>query len=95
MAKWEPAYLETHRRGLLKEKIQAAYDILSQCVLCPHRCLIAPGGHGRCRVRYNQAGELTLPFYGKLSAIAVDPIEKKPLVIVSGLLIANMVVLGS
>lgn len=50
-----------------------------QCVLCPHRCLIAPGKHGTCRVRFNRDGDLELPFYGRLSAIAVDPIEKKPL----------------
>jgi pyruvate formate lyase activating enzyme len=49
------------------------------CGLCPHRCRIATGRHGRCRVRYNQGGELVLPYYGKLTAISVDPIEKKPL----------------
>src|SRR5574340_1849646 len=51
MAKWEPVYLETQRRGLLQEKIQAAYDILSQCVLCPHRCLVDRhhGERGLCR----------------------------------------------
>ena len=54
-------------------------DRAVRCALCPHRCRIAPGHHGRCRVRYNQGGELVLPFYGKLSAISVDPIEKKPL----------------
>ncbi|MFZ5451526.1 MAG: radical SAM protein [Thermodesulfobacteriota bacterium] len=51
MAKWEPAYLETQRRGLLKAKIQAAYDFLSQCVLCPHKCLVDRhhGERGLCR----------------------------------------------
>jgi len=51
MTKWEPAYLETHRRGLLKQRIQAAYDILSQCHLCPHRCLVDrhQGELGLCR----------------------------------------------
>ncbi|RJR40725.1 MAG: radical SAM protein [Deltaproteobacteria bacterium] len=51
MNKWEPAYLETHRRGLLAEKIQAAYDILSQCILCPHNCLVDRhhGERGLCR----------------------------------------------
>ena len=50
-----------------------------RCGLCPHACLIRPGGHGRCRVRGNHGGVLELPFYGRLSSIAVDPIEKKPL----------------
>lgn len=51
MAKWEPAYLETQRRGLLQEKIQAASDILSQCHLCPHNCLVDRhhGERGLCR----------------------------------------------
>jgi putative pyruvate formate lyase activating enzyme len=51
MAKWEPLYLETHRRGQLQEKIAAAYDILNQCTLCPHNCLVDRhhGERGLCR----------------------------------------------
>jgi putative pyruvate formate lyase activating enzyme len=51
MEKWEPLYLETHRRGLLKEKIAAAYEILNQCTLCPHNCLVDRhhGERGLCR----------------------------------------------
>jgi putative pyruvate formate lyase activating enzyme len=47
----EPAYLETHRRGLLQPKIDAASDILSSCTLCPHRCLVDRhhGELGVCR----------------------------------------------
>jgi putative pyruvate formate lyase activating enzyme len=40
MEQWEPVYLETYRRGFLKEKVAAAYDILSQCNLCPQNCLV-------------------------------------------------------
>ncbi len=50
-----------------------------KCHLCPHNCMIAPGKHGVCKVRFNRNGELELPFYGRLSSIATDPIEKKPL----------------
>jgi len=50
-----------------------------RCRLCPHACLIAPDRHGRCGVRTNREGRLAIPFYGQLSSIAVDPIEKKPL----------------
>jgi pyruvate formate lyase activating enzyme len=50
-----------------------------RCGLCPHACLIPPGRHGRCGVRFNREGRLELPFAGRLSSIAVDPIEKKPL----------------
>jgi len=49
------------------------------CDLCPHGCVISDGRHGLCKVRVNQAGTLTLPYYGRISGLAVDPIEKKPL----------------
>ncbi len=50
-----------------------------RCLLCPHRCLIAPGGTGICQVRLNRDGELVLPFRGRVSSLAMDPVEKKPL----------------
>ncbi len=51
MKSWEPLYLETHRRGRLKEKIAAAYDVLNQCNLCPRNCLVDRhhGELGLCR----------------------------------------------
>ena len=51
MEAWEPVYLETHRRGLLQAKIDAAYEILSQCNLCPRNCLVDRhhGELGVCR----------------------------------------------
>lgn len=49
------------------------------CSLCHHGCRIAPGRAGACRVRRNDGGSLALPYAGKASAVAVDPIEKKPL----------------
>ncbi len=51
MTPWEPAYLETHRRGLLEPKITAAYAILNRCTLCPHQCLVDRhhGERGLCR----------------------------------------------
>jgi len=50
-----------------------------RCSLCPHGCLIKPGKTGICRVRENREGELYALTYGRVSAEAVDPIEKKPL----------------
>lgn len=50
-----------------------------QCVLCPHYCTIKQGKRGRCRVRENQDGKLVSLVYARPCAIAVDPIEKKPL----------------
>lgn len=50
-----------------------------RCGLCPHACLIAPGGAGRCRARRNEGGVLWVRNYGCCTALALDPVEKKPL----------------
>ena len=49
------------------------------CDLCPNNCKIKSGGFGACGVRGNKGGKGIIPFYGFISALAVDPIEKKPL----------------
>jgi len=49
------------------------------CHLCPHQCVIADGRVGRCRVRRNQGGVLYSEIYERVTSIAMDPIEKKPL----------------
>lgn len=48
-----------------------------RCVACGHRCLIAPGRSGVCRVRFNRDDELRVPF-GYVSGLQSDPVEKKP-----------------
>jgi len=48
-----------------------------KCFACGHRCLVKPGRDGVCRVRFNDAGRLRVP-YGYVGALACDPIEKKP-----------------
>jgi len=50
-----------------------------ECLLCPHNCRIANGKTGRCRNRQNLDGVLVSKVYGKPCALAIDPIEKKPL----------------
>lgn len=50
-----------------------------RCGLCPHRCRIAAGKSGICGVRENRGGTLFAATYGKVAAVAVDPVEKKPL----------------
>lgn len=50
-----------------------------RCSVCNHRCTIKDGKTGICGVRLNQGGTLYATTYGKVSAEAVDPIEKKPL----------------
>ncbi|MBQ2168641.1 MAG: AmmeMemoRadiSam system radical SAM enzyme, partial [Prevotella sp.] len=50
-----------------------------ECILCPHHCRIAEGKTGVCKSRRNQGGVLVSDVYGKPCALAIDPIEKKPL----------------
>jgi len=50
-----------------------------RCLLCPHRCVLAEGERGRCRVRENRGGKLYTLVYGNPCSINLDPIEKKPL----------------
>ena len=50
-----------------------------QCLLCPHHCRIREGGRGICRSRECRGGRLYALSYGKPCALAVDPVEKKPL----------------
>ncbi len=49
-----------------------------RCVACGHRCLIAPGRRGICRVRLNEGGQLRVPFGYVAGGLASDPVEKKP-----------------
>jgi pyruvate formate lyase activating enzyme len=48
------------------------------CRVCPHECRIKEGASGYCGVRRNSGGVLDPTTYGKVSSVAVDPIEKKP-----------------
>ena len=50
-----------------------------RCILCPNRCEIPDGSFGACGVRGNRDGKGVIPFYGHVTALALDPIEKKPL----------------
>lgn len=49
------------------------------CTVCCHHCALAEGQTGRCRARRNVGGEIVCDNYGRLTALALDPIEKKPL----------------
>lgn len=48
-----------------------------RCLACAHRCLLAPGGRGICRVRFNENGQLRAP-HGYVAGLQCDPVEKKP-----------------
>ena len=50
-----------------------------ECQLCPHHCHIREGGRGLCRSRECRGGKLYALSYGTPCALAIDPVEKKPL----------------
>ncbi|HPQ67787.1 MAG TPA: AmmeMemoRadiSam system radical SAM enzyme [bacterium] len=54
-------------------------DQSCRCELCPRHCVIKPEASGFCLHRYNQDGQLFAAQYGEVAALAIDPIEKKPL----------------
>ena len=64
------------KEALLYEKLK---DCEVHCFLCAHQCRIANKGFGFCQVRQNIDGVLYTLVYGKVAAVNVDPIEKKPL----------------
>ncbi len=49
------------------------------CPICPHTCSLAEGQAGLCGARRNEGGVVIDANYGKLTSVALDPIEKKPL----------------
>lgn len=49
------------------------------CSTCPHACKLAPGQVGACRARGNVDGAVVPLGYGRVTSVAVDPVEKKPL----------------
>ncbi len=50
------------------------------CDVCHHKCDIKEGGRGFCKARTCRDGEIVPLNYGALTAVSLDPIEKKPLV---------------
>lgn len=57
----------------------AASDRALTCLLCPKKCTLSPGQTGFCRARANTGAAIACTNYGKLTALNLDPIEKKPL----------------
>ena len=49
------------------------------CGTCPRHCRLADGSTGFCRARKAEGGRVVAANYGKISSIALDPIEKKPI----------------
>lgn len=49
------------------------------CEMCFHHCDLSEGQTGFCRARACREGEIVPLNYGKLTSVALEPIEKKPL----------------
>ena len=52
---------------------------MARCDVCFHRCEIPEGRVGFCGARTCRDGVVTAGNYGRITALALDPIEKKPL----------------
>lgn len=49
------------------------------CSLCPRHCSLVSGQIGACRARKNVGEAICGLNYGRITSLALDPIEKKPL----------------
>lgn len=49
------------------------------CTLCFHHCQLDEGQTGFCRARASRSDKIVPLNYGRLTSLALDPIEKKPL----------------
>lgn len=49
------------------------------CHTCMHHCSLEPGQRGLCRARKNEGGRIVCENYGKITSLALDAVEKKPL----------------
>jgi len=49
------------------------------CDICPRKCEIEEGKLGFCRARTNKNGVVVCENYARVTSMALDPIEKKPL----------------
>ncbi len=64
----------------MKSRYQERIDEeTARCIVCPRMCTLKEGQKGFCGTKEYQGGGIVNLTYGLLSAIAVDPIEKKPL----------------
>ena len=52
---------------------------MAVCGVCFRKCELQDGGIGACLARVGRGGEVQPLYYGMLSSLALDPIEKKPL----------------
>jgi len=67
---------------MLMQKEAILYERLPndkvRCLACARYCEIGKDQIGSCGIRGNKDGKLMLYVYGKVAAVHIDPIEKKP-----------------
>ncbi len=80
-----PALINLHAFGqdASLSHVEARYykklpDREIECGLCPRKCRLGDKERGYCGVRENDGGTYYSLVYGKVCALNVDPIEKKP-----------------
>ncbi len=66
-------------RDRMSAVAEAARSGAAACPVCPRHCRLAPGEQGFCRARANVGGRVACTGYGRLTSLALDPVEKKPL----------------
>ena len=49
------------------------------CTTCPWACCLDEGFYGLCRSRRGQGDSVVAEGYGRITSLALDPIEKKPI----------------
>lgn len=54
-------------------------ELITVCGTCPRHCRLAEGAVGFCRARRAEGGCVVAANYGKVTSLALDPIEKKPI----------------
>ena len=62
------------REGELYDRLDGGWV---HCYACGHDCRIPKGAVGVCKVRFNDAGRLRVP-WGYAAGVQCDPVEKKP-----------------
>ena len=63
------------KKGLFQDEVNK----IPRCKICPNNCVIKEDKLGICGVRGTRLGKVQSLTYGIVSAMHVDPIEKKPL----------------
>lgn len=59
--------------------IMETNKVRSVCDVCPHACSLLDGQVGLCQARRAMDGVVADENYGRITSLALDPIEKKPL----------------